>query len=135
VIQAITASRGPRPGPVHLNVPLRKPLEPVAPSTDEELALAAMTAALKDMPIVVAPPRMAADVQAVAELAARIAAEPHGIVVAGALPVDFARDAILQLCARAGYPLLAEAGSQLRFVARPGVTAIDHADFVLPRRT
>ena len=38
---------------------------------------------------------------------------------------------VLALCAKAGYPLLAESGSQLRFVARPGVTAIDHFDFVL----
>lgn len=131
VIQAVTASRGPRPGPVHLDVPLRKPLEPVAPCTQEELALAAVVALLKYKPIVIAPPRLTADVEAVAELVARIAAEPNGIVIAGALPVGFARDAILELCARAGYPLLAEAGSQLRFAARPGVTAIDHADFVL----
>jgi 2-succinyl-5-enolpyruvyl-6-hydroxy-3-cyclohexene-1-carboxylate synthase len=127
VIQAVTASRGPRPGPVHLNVPLRKPLEPIAPVTDEEQALAAIA----HVPVVGAPPRMVADAHAVATLVARVAAEPHGIVVAGALPVGFARLPILQLCARAGYPLLAEAGSQLRFAARPGVTTIDHADFVL----
>ncbi len=131
VIQAIAASRGPRPGPVHLNVPLRKPLEPAAPATDDERALAAMVATLKYVPIVVAPPRQVAHADAVAELAARIAAEPNGIVVAGALPVGFARAPIFELCARAGYPLLAEAGSQLRFARRAGVTAIDHADFVL----
>ncbi len=131
VIQAITASRGPRPGPVHLNVPLRKPLEPAAPATEEERALAATAAELRRIPIVIAPPRTIADPHAVARLAARIAAEPHGIVVAGALPAGFAGTEILELCARAGYPLLAEAGSQLRFAARPGVTAIDHADFVL----
>ena len=127
VIQAVTASRGPRPGPVHLNVPLRKPLEPIAPVTDEERALATIA----HVPVVGAPPRTVADARAVAALVARVAAEPHGIVIAGALPVGFARLSILRLCARAGYPLLAEAGSQLRFAARPGVTTIDHADFVL----
>ena len=59
-------------------------------------------------------------------LAAAIAAEPRGVIVAGALParVRRARDAVFALAARAGYPLLAEAGSQLRFGPRPaGVVA------------
>jgi 2-succinyl-5-enolpyruvyl-6-hydroxy-3-cyclohexene-1-carboxylate synthase len=114
VIQAVTASRGPRPGPVHLNVPLRKPLEPVPV---ESVAHA---------PISIAMPRIVGDSTA---LLAAIAAEPNGIVIAGALTEK--RDDVLALCAAAGYPLLAESGSQLRFCARPGVTAIDHFDFVL----
>lgn len=125
IVQAITASRGPRPGPVHVNVPLRKPLEPASPTTSDEQALAAIAFDA----IVVAPPRLTADRAAVAHLAAAIAAEPNGIVVAGAITEH--RDDVLALCARAGYPLLAESGSQLRFVARPGVTAVDHLDFVL----
>lgn len=117
MVQAVILSRGPRPGPVHLNVPLRKPLEPV--SVD----------APAPQPVVVAVPRLAADPDAVAQLVRRISEEPHGIVIAGAMAT---RDpGVLALCARAGYPLLAEAGSQLRFCARPGVTAIDHFDFVL----
>ncbi|HEY0252870.1 MAG TPA: thiamine pyrophosphate-dependent enzyme, partial [Kofleriaceae bacterium] len=80
-------------------------------------------------PIIVAPPRMVADPHAVGQLAKRIAEEPNGIVIAGAS--SLANRDVLALCARAGYPLLAEAGSQLRFCARPGVTAIDHFDFVL----
>ena len=125
IVQAITSSRGPRPGPVHVNVPLRKPLEPVPPTSSAERALAAIELGT----IVIAPPRMTADRAAVAQLAAAIAAEPNGIVIAGALTER--RDDVLALCAKAGYPLLAESGSQLRFVARPGVTAIDHLDFVL----
>lgn len=116
VVQAITASLGPLPGPVHLNVPLRKPLEPVA---IDPIARA---------PVVIAPPRLVADRAAVARLEHRIAAEPDGIVIAGAGACD---RGILAVCARAGYPLLAESGSGLRFTARPGVTAIDHFDFVL----
>lgn len=125
IVQAITASRGPRPGPVHINVPLRKPLEPARPTSSDERALAA----IKYDRIIVAPPRLTADRDAVAQLAAAIAAEPNGIVIAGAMTRR--RDDVLALCAKAGYPLLAESGSQLRFVARPGVTAIDHLDFVL----
>ncbi|MEO8846953.1 MAG: 2-succinyl-5-enolpyruvyl-6-hydroxy-3-cyclohexene-1-carboxylic-acid synthase [Kofleriaceae bacterium] len=128
IVQAITASRGPLPGPVHVNVPLRKPLEPARPTTSDERALAAI---VYDR-IVIAPPRLTADRTAVAQLAAAIAAEPNGIVIAGAMTA--ARLDVLALCAKAGYPLLAESGSQLRFVARPGVTAIDHLDFVLAAR-
>jgi len=81
IVQAITASRGPRPGPVHLNVPLRKPLEPARAQASDERALAAIV----HDPIVVAPPRLTADRDAVAQLAATIAAEPNGIVIVGAM--------------------------------------------------
>lgn len=36
LVQAVALSRGPHPGPVHLNVPAYKPLEPHAPSTAAE---------------------------------------------------------------------------------------------------
>src|SRR5205085_2831557 len=38
--QAVTLAIGPHAGPVHVDVPLRKPLEPCAPSTESEHALA-----------------------------------------------------------------------------------------------
>src|SRR3569623_1776708 len=51
---------------------------------------------------------------------------------AGALPASFrGREHVLALCRCAGYPLLAEAGSQLRFGARAGVTCVDRADLLL----
>jgi 2-succinyl-5-enolpyruvyl-6-hydroxy-3-cyclohexene-1-carboxylate synthase len=132
VIQAITLARGPLAGPVHLEVPLRKPLEPAAPSTDDERALAKLVAELRREPAATHPPRLAADESALEELAAAIAAEPRGLIVAGALPATFAgREAVLELARRAGYPLLAESGSQLRFGPRPGVTCIDTFDIVL----
>ena len=34
VIQALTLASGPHPGPVHVQLPQRKPLEPAAPTTD-----------------------------------------------------------------------------------------------------
>ena len=138
VIQAITFARGPRPGPVHLEVPLRKPLEPAQPSTDDERALARTVGELRRAPLTVAPPRLVADDAGLAALVAAIVAEPRGVIVAGAMPAQFARarDAVFALAARAGYPLLAESGSQLRFGPRPtGVTAIDHFDLVLASPT
>ena len=134
MLQAITMARGPQPGPVHINVPLRKPLEPAQPSTDDERALAKSVAELRRTPVTLAVPRLVADRAALDELAAAIAAEPRGVIVAGALPAGFAahRDAAFDLAARAAYPLLAEAGSQLRYGVRPAAVAtIDHFDLAL----
>ncbi|MEO8699486.1 MAG: 2-succinyl-5-enolpyruvyl-6-hydroxy-3-cyclohexene-1-carboxylic-acid synthase [Kofleriaceae bacterium] len=129
VIQAVTLAQGPDPGPVHLDVPLRKPLEPAAPSTDGERALAALTYP----PALVAPPVLAGAPAAIAALGRAIAGEPRGVIVAGAMPVGFAaaRDAVFALALRAGYPIVAEAGSQLRFGPRPdGVCFVDHFDLI-----
>jgi 2-succinyl-5-enolpyruvyl-6-hydroxy-3-cyclohexene-1-carboxylate synthase len=55
------------------------------------------------------------------------------VIVAGALPAGFAasRAAVLALAARAGYPIIAEAGSQLRFGPRPDdVVLVDHFDLI-----
>jgi 2-succinyl-5-enolpyruvyl-6-hydroxy-3-cyclohexene-1-carboxylate synthase len=132
IVQAVTLARGPHPGPVHLEVPLRKPLEPVAPNTDEERALARVVADLRRSPALLHPAQLIAPAIALEELAAAIAREPRGVIVAGALPASFAsaREAVFALAARTGYPVLAEAGSQLRYGARhPHV--IDHVDLIL----
>ena len=137
IAQAITLARGPHPGPVHVQLPLRKPLEPAAPTSDAERALAQLAAQLAG-PLAIAPPRLSPDPAAIAALAAAIAAEPDGAIVAGALPVAMsaARAAVLALAVRAGYPIIAEAGSQLRLGPRPdgvdGVTFVDHFDLIPP---
>jgi 2-succinyl-5-enolpyruvyl-6-hydroxy-3-cyclohexene-1-carboxylate synthase len=124
IVQAVAMARGPRPGPVHVDVPLRKPLEPASPSTDDERALAEVVRELR-RPIHAHEPRLVAAPAGISALAAAIAAEPRGIVIAGAMPPTFDGDAVLALAARAGYPVLAEAGSQLRR-PRDGVVAVDH---------
>ena len=120
IVQAITLARGPHPGPVHVDVALRKPLEPAPPSTDDERALARVVAELRAAPTCASPARLVADPAGLDALAAAIAAEPRGLVIAGAMPVTFAagRAAAFALAARAGYPILAESGSQLRFAPR-----------------
>lgn len=135
VLDAVRIARGPHAGPVHIEVPLRKPLEPAPPSEPDELVLAAAAVELvRDVPRV-SPPRMVAAASALEDLARAIANEPHGVVIAGALPLAAAalRPHVLALCARAGYPLLAESTSQLRGaapVATP-VATIDHFDLIL----
>lgn len=137
LVQAVTLARGPHPGPVHVEVPLRKPLEPALPATDEERIAARVVAELRRTPIASVPPRLVADDAALDALAAAIAAEPRGVIVAGALPASFARarDAVFALAARAGYPVLAEAGSQLRFAPRGGAICVDHFDLLLASPT
>lgn len=135
VVQAVIAARGPIPGPVHLNVPLRKPLEPAPPRTEHELALAAEARRLAALPPPAVPPLLAPAPEAIAELAEAIASEPHGLLVIGSLPESFgeARAALWELARLAGYPVLAESGSQLRWGPRPDdVVAIDCAELVLP---
>lgn len=134
LVQAVTLARGPHAGPVHVEVPLRKPLEPAPPSTDSERTLASYAASLCG-PVAIAPPSLAPDPTAIAALARAIENEPDGMIVVGAMPARFAaaRDAVFALAARAGYPILAEAGSQLRFGPRPaGVTFVDRFDLIPP---
>ena len=121
--QATALARGPHPGPVHVNVPLKKPLEPVHDATLAHLVAPPVPA--------VGVPRLVADPAALAALAAAIAAEPHGVIVAGAMPARFgaARDAVLALARRAGYPLIAEVGSQLRFGAASS-HVVHHFDLI-----
>jgi 2-succinyl-5-enolpyruvyl-6-hydroxy-3-cyclohexene-1-carboxylate synthase len=138
MLQAASAARGPRPGPVHVNVPLRKPLEPGAPTTTDELALARFVADLRGIlssngrPMLAAP-RIVADTSTIDMLAAAILGEPRGMIVAGAMHASFssARAAVFEFARRTGYPILAEAGSQLRFASRPSdVVVIDHLDML-----
>jgi 2-succinyl-5-enolpyruvyl-6-hydroxy-3-cyclohexene-1-carboxylate synthase len=61
------------------------------------------------------------------------------VIVAGAMAPSFeaARDDVLALAVRAGYPVIAEAGSQLRFGKRDAAVCVDHFDLIptgeLPR--
>lgn len=131
VSQAVALACGPRPGPVHLEVPLRKPLEPMAPGDDAERAFAA---SIERSAVSISPPRLAPDRDALMELAAAVEAEPRGLIVVGAMPVGFgvAREAVFQLAQRSGYPIAAEAGSQLRYGPRPeGVVFVDHLEMAL----
>ena len=126
--QALAAARGPAPGPVHLDVPLRKPLEPAAPATDAERAAAAEAARLATTPLPATAPVVRVPDSLIEAAAAAITAAPRGVIIATAGPATRAagRDAAFALAARAGYPLLAEAGSQLRFADRPdAVVAVD----------
>ena len=134
VIQAVLAARAPRPGPVQVDVPLRKPLEPAEPGTDAQRELASRLGALSTRVAPPAPPR--ADDGAVAALAAALAAARRPFVVAGPRGLDPARDAavaaaVSRLARRRGAAVLAETTSQLRGALDPEVTCLDRFDLVL----
>lgn len=112
---AVARALGPDPGPVHLNAPFAKPLEPVAENAaDAELAAVARRIAAEPLPAVwqaVAHP----DPDAVLALAELLRHEPRGVVLAGPAPLGRKADGAERLARRLGYPLLAETASQLRW--------------------
>ncbi len=135
--QAVFASRWPRPGAVHLNARVRKPLEPGDAGTDEERALAAAVGALIDgqAPRPRVPLRLP-DGEQVGELAAACRLAERGLIACGpaALAQAGARTLVAELARRTGFPVLREAASQLRFapeLSSSGVIAADSFDGML----
>ena len=115
---ATMAGAGPDRGPVHLNWPFRKPLEPRGPIPRIEAAVG--------RPVVAAAPCADADVDALRRLAGR-----RGLIVAGAMDADDAgAAAIVGFAEAAGWPIVADAGSQLR---GRGPLVLDGAEWVLGR--
>ena len=113
---ATTAGAGPNPGPAHLNWPFRKPLESREPVP--------RTSASAGRPVVAVRPLFDADVDEVRRLAGR-----RGLIVSGALDVDdVGAAAIVGFAEAAGWPIVADAGSQLR---GRGPLVLDGAEWVL----
>lgn len=57
VTQLVQSSRGPLPGPVHLNLPLAKPLEPLPPTNAQETELHDLVTRLVERRLRLHPPR------------------------------------------------------------------------------
>ena len=114
--RAVAAAVGPPGGPVHLNVPLREPLEP----PDGQPGAGAAGA---DPPA--PPPGPAADPTEVAELARLVDSRERGVLAIG--PADLAMAdaaAVKRLGAHAGWPLIADAASGLRAGGSGGATIV-----------
>jgi 2-succinyl-5-enolpyruvyl-6-hydroxy-3-cyclohexene-1-carboxylate synthase len=125
--RAYWTAEGGRPGPVHLNFPLREPLAPSPGELDpEDWAGRADGRPWTEVREHASAPH-SDDVHAVAE---RIAAEPHGVIVCGPGHEDVA-DAGTRLAAEAGWPLLAEPTSGVRCGAHERSHVIAHYDVTL----
>ncbi len=112
-----------RRGPVHLNCMFRKPLQPTADPPGAQPDLEKAHTIYADSEITVSS-------GAVAELAKRLSAAQHGLIIAGRLPLTLPKEAAAQLAERLQWPLLADVNSGLRFGPGPG-TRIAHYDLLL----
>jgi 2-succinyl-5-enolpyruvyl-6-hydroxy-3-cyclohexene-1-carboxylate synthase len=127
--RAYWTAAGGRPGPVHLNFPLREPLAPVPAS--EALDPTDWGGRPDGSPWTHVREHGNAphsdDVHAVAE---RIAAEPRGLIVCGPSSEPVA-DAAVRLASEAGWPLLAEPASGVRCGDHDRSHVIAHYDVLL----
>ncbi|MBO6939279.1 MAG: 2-succinyl-5-enolpyruvyl-6-hydroxy-3-cyclohexene-1-carboxylic-acid synthase [Deltaproteobacteria bacterium] len=101
--QAVVAARWPDPGPVHVNAPARKPLEPAAHSASIPRAPA------------IDLPRVVADRDALESVANWLSEGERPALIAGPAHPGLrdSRDAVLRLATALDAPLLADATSQL----------------------
>ncbi len=130
VAEALARALGPEPGPVHLNARFRKPLEPRALAHDPWTDAAEAQFAAPSPRVIAAAARLdEVDARAVAAL---WATSSRGLIAVGPMPLDGARaaDALGELAARTGFPVYAEATSQLRRALRDAVT-VPHLDLLL----
>jgi 2-succinyl-5-enolpyruvyl-6-hydroxy-3-cyclohexene-1-carboxylate synthase len=131
VSRAMSAASGRPAGPVHLDVPFREPLAPQddappLPGLDAE-ALEGRPGApfVRSIAPAALPP--AAELDAVRR---RLAAAERGVIVVGPRArADRLGTAVRALAASYGYPVLAEAASNVRWA--PGQTAVSHLDLLL----
>jgi 2-succinyl-5-enolpyruvyl-6-hydroxy-3-cyclohexene-1-carboxylate synthase len=125
--RAYFTAAGGRPGPVHLNFPLREPLAPAA----EQLEAADWEGRDDGRPWTELREHASAPYSAdVHEIASRLAAEPRGMVVCGPTGEEIAEPAA-RLAAQTGWPLLAEPTSGTRCGEHDRSHVIAHYDVLL----
>ncbi len=116
--QAVSRASAPDAGPVHLNARAHKPLAPILARTreDEELA-SAIDALIERGPTRFSASDLAISAQALDALTKGAGEAERGLIVCGALSaLDSAATArVLELAEVSGFPVLAEAPSQLVF--------------------
>ncbi|WP_020222115.1 2-succinyl-5-enolpyruvyl-6-hydroxy-3-cyclohexene-1-carboxylic-acid synthase [Halarchaeum acidiphilum] len=120
--RAVTAATGAHPGPVHLNVPFAKPLEPTAVASDSPHAVPEgwaddhpLAARGRDGPFVTTTPgRMTLDDHRLADLVAAVEGAERGLIVAGPTDLEYAAP-IVALAEASGFPILADPLSGLRY--------------------
>jgi 2-succinyl-5-enolpyruvyl-6-hydroxy-3-cyclohexene-1-carboxylate synthase len=110
-------------GPVHLDLPFREPLVP-----DGGLGVAAETAAAHT---VVVPGSLRLPAEALDDLAARLTAARRGLIVCGPLDAAGFAEAVTDLAARSGFPVIADALANVRFGPHDRSHVIARADALL----
>jgi 2-succinyl-5-enolpyruvyl-6-hydroxy-3-cyclohexene-1-carboxylate synthase len=119
---------GGRPGPVHLNLPLREPLAPVA----EDLDVADWQGRDAGRPWVEQREHSSApDADDVQVLAERIAAAQRGVIVCGGGGDEVLAESVTRLARESGWPIFAEPMSGLRCGEHDRSHVVAHYDVVL----
>jgi 2-succinyl-5-enolpyruvyl-6-hydroxy-3-cyclohexene-1-carboxylate synthase len=147
--QAVARSLGPEPGPVHVNAPFRKPLEPghdgaaSEPLAREKWAIV-WEAQMQTHPTRSIAPPVALDAASIDEVARLYENIERGLIVCGPAPahpeLDAYRKEIAALAHVMGFAVLAESTSQLRFGWAPpagddGSVVLSAFDALLRSRT
>ncbi len=137
---AVTRSLQPSAGPVHINAPLRKPLEPVAAASDEaipglDLQISSAAGGRAGGSPHTRYLRYGGDVRESSALDVvldSILRHRRILFVAGPDPAGReASEQVLQFCREANIPIMTEAASQLRYVPSQGAPRIACADILL----
>jgi 2-succinyl-5-enolpyruvyl-6-hydroxy-3-cyclohexene-1-carboxylate synthase len=110
--RAVLAAQGGLPGPVHLNLPFRPPLEPTP--VKEDIADWRADNKLPPSPVVQSGYRHMPSEKQANGLLDQIEAHPHGLIVCGPDALTNGH-ALMQLAHVSGYPVLADGLSGLRF--------------------
>jgi 2-succinyl-5-enolpyruvyl-6-hydroxy-3-cyclohexene-1-carboxylate synthase len=133
VAQAVAQARGPRPGPVHLNLRARKPLEPAPAHNDAERALEARITALLTRPLARHAPRAVLANDTVLAAARTLQEAASLAIVVGPLPAyqKNLTELIGALSRLTGAPIFAEASSQVRFAGTAHENAYPLFDWLL----
>jgi 2-succinyl-5-enolpyruvyl-6-hydroxy-3-cyclohexene-1-carboxylate synthase len=125
--RAWATAQGPRPGPVHLNFPLREPLAPVAEALDPDH----WRGRPEGRPWLELHPADALPSAAAIEALARAAAAaPRGAIVCGPTPEDVA-EPVARLAEATGWVVLAEPTSGVRCGPHDRSRVVAHYDVLL----
>ncbi|WP_144798905.1 2-succinyl-5-enolpyruvyl-6-hydroxy-3-cyclohexene-1-carboxylic-acid synthase [Halorubrum depositum] len=115
--RAVAAAEGADPGPVHLNVPFKKPLEPTRVPGDVPADLDPVAAAGRDGPYVdVTPGSPEPGDDGLRALANELSSADRGLIVAGpADPPGIDAESVTALSHATGFPVLADPLSNVRY--------------------
>jgi len=134
--RAVADAVGLPAGPVHLNFPFAKPLEPTeGPGDGAENEVHPLAARGRDggAPFVdIRPRRLRADPEDVAQLLEMLAESSRGLLVAGpSADSERSGEAVVRFAAATGFPLLADPLSGARFGSTHGATVLGRYDLIL----
>lgn len=133
VAQAVAEARGPLPGPVHLNLRARKPLEPTPAQSEAERALSGQVSELVKAPLARYASEPVLANEAVRAAARALAGAGSAAIVVGPLPAygPSLAEPIAELGELVTAPIFAEASSQVRFALADHPLSVPLYDWLL----